>query len=538
MANYSTLSAAIAAAIKTNGTQAITGQSLQTILLEMVGKLGAGYQFGGVVSADDAFPSEGGIKKTDVNWAFLACTPGKYTDFGNFTLLSGEVAVFLWNGTWKKQIVSYYANTQVYGVRHYYTAASPDLTRIGAADLHRDLPVQSLMRRCVVDDLGVVKYYLKADDSTKKEDGSAANLTGADGMVMVEIPAHYRKCTTDATNAYMDVEISLYPFEGAVAVPRYLVSAYEATIDRSGDTLKLASVVNTTAAFRGGNNNADWDGTYRSLLGLPATNVSLTNFRTYGRNRGTGWGCYDYNAHLAIYWLFAIEYATLNSQKAFNGSLTQEGYRQGGLGAGVSNFSNWSTYNSYNPIIPCGFTNSLGNATGVKDFVLTEAQAEAYGAEHTESVPSYRGIENPFGHVWKWTDGFLGVGHTGSDYQEIYVCRNPEYYASSVNEHYIHFTDHEAAANGYCKAIVATDVNNLAAEIRVYGDIFDRDDDGSASTYFCDYHYHTNTEGGVYGLLVGGNADNGSYDGLACFNALYAPADATAYIGSRLCWSE
>ena len=288
MANYSTLSAAIAAAIKTNGTQAITGQSLQTILLEMVGKLGAGYQFGGVVSADDAFPSEGGIKKTDVNWAFLACTPGKYTDFGNFTLLSGEVAVFLWNGTWKKQIVSYYANTQVYGVRHYYTAASPDLTRIGAADLHRDLPVQSLMRRCVVDDLGVVKYYLKADDSTKKEDGTAANLTGADGMVMVEIPAHYRKCTTDATNAYMDVEISLYPFEGAVAVPRYLVSAYEATIDRSGDTLKLASVVNTTAAFRGGNNNADWDGTYRSLLGLPATNVSLTNFRTYGRNRGTG----------------------------------------------------------------------------------------------------------------------------------------------------------------------------------------------------------------------------------------------------------
>lgn len=538
MANYSTLSAAIAAAIKTNGTQAITGQSLQTILLNMVEKLGAGYQFGGVVSADDAFPSEGGIKKTDVNWAFLACTPGKYTDFGNFTLLSGEVAVFLWNGTWKKQIVSYYANTQVYGVRHYYTAASPDLTRIGAADLHRDLPVQSLMRRCVVDDLGVVKYYLKADDSTKKEDGTAANLTGADGMVMVEIPAHYRKCTTDATNAYMDVEISLYPFEGAVAVPRYLVSAYEATIDRSGDTLKLASVVNTTAAFRGGNNNSDWDGTYRSLLGLPATNVSLTNFRTYGRNRGTGWGCYDYNAHLAIYWLFAIEYATLNSQKAFNGSLTQEGYRQGGLGAGVSNFGNWSTYNSYNPIIPCGFTNSLGNASGVKDFVLTEAQAEAYGAEHTESVPSYRGIENPFGHIWKWTDGFLGVGHTGSDYQEIYVCRNPEYYASSVNEHYIHFTDHEAAANGYCKAIVATDVNNLAAEIRVYGDIFDRDDDGTASTYFCDYHYHTNTEGGVYGLLVGGTANGGSNDGLACFSAHTAPAYANAHIGSRLCWSE
>lgn len=539
MANYSNLSAAIAAAIKTNGTQAITGQSLQTILLSMVAKLGAGYQFGGVVAPTDGFPTDGGGNKlTDSNWAFLGCTPGKYTDFGNFTLLSGEVAVFLWNGAWKKQIISYYANTQVYGVRHNYTAASPDLTRIGSADLHRDLPVQSLMRRCVVDDLGVVKYYLKADDSTKKEDGTAANLTGADGMVMVEIPAHYRKCTTDAGNAYMDVEISLYPFEGAVAVPRYLVSAYEATIDRSGDTLKLASVVNSTDAFRGGNNNADWDGTYRDLRGLPATNVSLTNFRTYGRNRGTGWGCYDYNAHLAIYWLFAIEYATLNSQKAFNAALTEQGYHQGGLGAGVSNFSNWSTYNSYNPIIPCGFTNSLGNATGVKDFVLTEAQAEAYGSEHTESVPSYRGIENPFGHIYKWTDGFLGVGHTGGDYQEIYVCRDPQYYASSVNEHYTHFADHEAASNGYCAAIVATDVNNLAPEIRVYGDIFDRDDSGSASSYFCDYHAHTNTEGSVCGLLVGGGAVSGSTDGLACFYADNAPSSAYAHFGSRLCWSE
>ena len=538
MANYSTLNAAIAAAIKTNGTQAITGAVLQSILLNMVSKLGAGYQFGGVVAPTDGFPTDaGGNKLTDSNWAFLGCTPGKYTDFGNFTLLSGEVAVFLWDGVWKKQIISYYANERIYGVRHYYNQASPDLTRIGDADLHRELPVQSQMRRCVVDDLGVVKYYLKADDSTKKEDGTSAVLDGTDGQVMVEIPAHYRKCSLNSGQGYMDVEISLYPFEGAVRVPRYLVSAYEAVVDRRTETLKLASVVNNNTALRGGINTADWDGTYRSLLGLPSTNVSLTNFRTYARNRGSKWGCYDYNAHLAIFWLFAIEYATLNSQNAFDGDLTTEGFHKGGLGPGVSNFSNWSAYNSYNPIIPCGFTNSLGNATGVKDFVLTEAQAEAYGSEHTESVPSYRGIENPFGHIYKWTDGFLGVGHTGGDYQEIWVCRDPEHYDSVVNDYYTKFADHEAAANGYCKAIVASDPS-LQAEIRAYGDIFDRDDDGSSSTYFCDYHWHTNTEGGVYGLQVGGRAADGSNDGLACFRAYNAPSSASAYFGSRLCWSE
>lgn len=532
MAKYANLIAAIKAAIKTNGTQAITGQVLQNQLTAMVSKLGAAYQFGGLVQPADAFPAD----YSDVNVAFLACTQGKYPAFGNFSLRSGEVALFIYEGTWKKEIISYYANTQIYGIRHFFNNASPDLTRIGDADLHRDLPVQSLMRRCVVDDSGAVKYYLGTDDSTKKEDGTAAVLNGNDGQVMVEIPAHYRKCSLNTDGGYMDVEISLYPFEGAVHIPRYLVSAYEATLDR--DDNKLASVKSSAAKYRGGNNNADWDGTYRDLRGLPATNISLTNFRTYGRNRGTGWGCYDYNAHLAIYWLFCIEYATLNSQKAFNADLDINGYHQGGLGAGVTDINStaWNTYNSYYPFIPCGITNSLGNKTGVVTFEFSEAQAEAYGSEWSTSVPSYRGIENPFGHINKWTDGFLGVGASG-EYQDIYVCRDASKYSSVVTDDYVHFSDHEAAANGYCKAIVATDIAN-PAELRAYGDIFDRDDSGSASTYFCDYHYHTNTDGGVYGLQVGGRASDGDNAGLAYFYASVDPAVARASLGSRLVWSE
>lgn len=531
MAKYQTLIAAIEAAIKTNGTQAITGQVLQTQLKNMVSKLGSAYQFGGLVQPTDAFPFD-----TDAKIAFLACTQGRYPAFGNFSLRSGEVALFIYEGTWKKEIISYYANTQIYGIRHFFNNASPDLTRIGDADLHRDLPVQSLMRRCVVDDTGAVRYYLNADNSTKKEDGAAANLTGADGQVMVEIPAHYRKCSLNTAGGYMDVEISLYPFEGAISVPRYLVSAYEATLDRDNNI--LSSVVNNTAKYRGGNNNADWDGSYRDLRGLPATQISLTAFRTYGRNRGTGWGCYDYNAHLAIYWLFCIEYATLDSQKAFNPDLDSAGYHQGGLGSGVTNIDSgkWNTYNSYYPFIPCGVTNSLGNKTGVVSWSMSAAQAEAYGSEFTTSVPSYRGIENPFGHIWKWTDGFLGVG-VNDEYQDIYICRDPSKYSSVVTSDYVHFADHEAAANGYCKAIVASDPA-LQAEVRVYGDIFDRDDSGSASTYFCDYHYHANAAGSVYGLFVGGYALGGSIAGLAYLRSDYGPAHADAYIGSRLCWSE
>lgn len=532
MAKYENLKTAVAAVVKTNGAQGITGANLQAQLLSMINQLGAGYQFGGLVLPTDSFPTVNGVAATDAKWAFLACNQGKYTNFGGFTLESGQVALFLYDGTWKKQIVSYYANTYVYGIRHFYNNASPDLTRIGTAELHQSLPVQSLMKRCVVDDLGVVKYYLSDNDSTKKVDGSAAVLDGSDGQVMVEIPTHYRKCSLNSAQGYMDVEISLYPFDGAIVRPRSLVSAFEATLDRENN--KLASVVNGSANYRGGNNTADWDGTYRSLLGLPVTNISLTEARTYGRNRGTGWGCYDYNIHLDLFWLFAIEYATLNSQKSFAPDLTAEGYHQGGLGSGVSGFSNWNAYNSYNPIIPCGFTLSLGNKTGVKTFTLTEAQAEAYGSEHSESVPSYRGIENPFGHIWKWADGFLGVGN--GEYQEIYVSRDRSQYASALNDSYMDM-GHEATANGFCKAIIASDPAHPQSQ-RVYGDIFDRDDSGSASTYFCDYHYHAASSGAVYGLFVGGSASSGAVDGLAFLNATYAPGYRSADIGSRLCWSE
>lgn len=526
MANYQLLKADIDEKVYENAQQKITGANLNSVLNKMVDSLGKGFQFGGLVSPADPFTAG------DEKMAFLASEAGRYPSFGNFSIVDGELALFIWDGTWKKQIVSYYRNDQVYGVRHYFNNGSPDLTRIGDASLHRDLPVQSGMRRCVVNSTGDVLYYLGANDSTKKEDGTTADLSGATGQVMVEVPAHYRKTSLNAAQGYMDTEISMFPFDGAILVPRYLVSAYEATVDRENNL--LSSVVNASARYRGGNNNADWDGTYRSLLGLPATELSLGAFRQYGKNRGTGWGGYDWNMHIDIFWLFAIEYATLNSQKDFNPSLDAVGFHQGGLGSGVSNFAIWNTYNSYYPIIPCGFTNSLGNNTGVKTFTLNAEQAQAYGSEHSESVPSYRGIENPFGHIWKWTDGFLARG-TG-EYQEVYISRNRAKYADTINDSYVDM-GHDAADIGFVKYILASQ-QSLPQEKRVYGDLIPTDDSGSATTFYTDYHYTAHDLDTIYGAVLGGRADIGAYDGLACVASDTSPAAASAYVGSRLCWSK
>lgn len=155
------------------------------------------------------------------------------------------------------------------------------------------------------------------------------------------------------------------------------ISAYEATVQRS--TGKLASVVNTSADYRGGNNQADWDALPKTQLGKPATYMSRTAFRTAARKRGTTteWNCMDYNAYITLAWLYYIEYGNLNCQLAFNAQKDSNGYAQGGLGNGVTTWdgTKWNNFSGYYPIIPCGTSDELGNASGEVAYTL-EKQKE------------------------------------------------------------------------------------------------------------------------------------------------------------------
>ena len=409
----------------------------------------------------------------------------------------------------------------VYGVRHYYSNSSPSLTRIGASNLHVTLPVQSLMKRCILADDGTVVYYLDPSDSTKKADGTDAILDGTDGQVMVEVPTHYRRCTL--TNTYYDVEISLVPFTGAKKINKFYVSAYEAALDRNNN--KLASVVNKSTQYRGGNNTSSWDDTYRSLLGMPVTAISTVTFHTYGTNRGTGWDMYEADIHDTIAWLFYIEYATLNSQLAYNENLTTEGYHQGGLGNGVigKDRGTWSTYNGNNPIIPCGTTNSLGNKSGVVSYSpLASDGSSVWG---TFSVPSYRGIENPYAHIWKWAVGYMGVGN-GTN-QVAYRCRNRSQYSTSSLNNYYNKVGLISSSGGWTKTIVKNE----------YGDIIPTSVGAGDTTYFSDYLWEAHANGSIYAYLFGGCLHLGSCCGFGCLNLAYGFGHAFSYIGSRLCYS-
>ncbi len=319
-----------------------------------------------------------------------------------------------------------------YGIEFDTTVSSPTCTRIGSSSLHRTLPIHSKMLGCLLADDGTVAEYLPAGD------WSGATRDGSSGQVMVEIPAHYCKFTTSGTKR--QVWLSEYPITGYHLVPKFYISAYEAGIQRS--TTTLCSVVNDSVDYRGGDNNYTYDGSSCSLLGCPVSEMTLSEFRAAARKRNNSqtseWNCYTYEAWKTLYWLFVVEFATLNSQAPINYELTSEGYRQGGLGDGPTTLytSDLEYFNNSNPIIPCGYTDSLGNGTGQIDFVTVDPSYEDYPLIlHTNR---YRGVENPFGHIAKLIDGILldtAYSHGGgnSEYLNhalVYIARDPEDFAS------------------------------------------------------------------------------------------------------------
>lgn len=412
------------------------------------------------------------------------------------------------------QIASY-----AYGIEFDTTEGQPACKRIGNLDLHRSLPIQSRLRGCLLDDDGEVVEYLADDDWT------GATRDGSRGQVMCEFPDFYYRFEKDGT--ICRVWLSEQPLPGYRLFRRQYVSAYEATIQRS--TGKLCSVSNQSADYRGGDNHAAWDGSYRSLLGRPATNLSSTEFRDATRKRKLGsseWNKYIYSQHKMLFWLFAVEYATFDVQAPVNPELTAEGFRQGGLGAGVTNMVGWSAFNTYMPFIPCGYTDNLGNGTGEVAYPVIN---EDGSTRCTVMVPRYRGVENPFGHINKWADGInIRISPTeengGDGLSKVFVCDDPSRFSDDDLTGYVHIGN-EARTEGYVKEVIFGEDGEIVPS--VVG--------GSSSTYFCVYHYTTiPSVESIRGAMFGGNAGGGNGAGLAYVSTAYWLSYVNAGLGTRL----
>lgn len=405
-----------------------------------------------------------------------------------------------------------------YGVEWDTASSSPDGVRVGNIQLHRELPIQSKMRRCLLDRDGGVREYLDNEFSW-----SGSYL---DYAVMTEIPEHWYELYFNGTKFRM--MLSEVPLPGYKHVDKFYISTYEARIYRTDNLLCSAAGASklsdpNSINFRGGDNTAEWDSTYRSLLGCPVTNITRDQFRQAARKRGSGWEMYTYGAHKTIFWLFAVEYATLNSQKPFNAQKDANGFSQGGLGLGPTQMTDWTNFNNTNPLIPCGYTNEFGNSSGEKAYVVKNASG---GTHATLMANRYRGIENPFGHIWKYVDGANIQVTTGDDGLSIlWTTDDPSNFSDTSYTGYDK-KGNICRTNGYTKKML------LGED----GDIVPTEVGGSSSTYWCDY-YATNTSANRMQVIqVGGNADSGTSAGLAYVSAGDPPSGAYRRVGSRLCF--
>ena len=404
-----------------------------------------------------------------------------------------------------------------YGVKFdLANSSSPDGVRTGNMEMHKTLPIQSKMRGCAINNVDNVKKYLKADDWTKWEDGTviAQDSSQISPEMMVEIPEHYRLLVATPDNT-VEVRMSEYNLPGYTKVEKKYIGAYEGMTSETLPNL-LRSINNTK---------------YK-----PKVSTTRNQFQVFARenSRTNNWNIYTYGAHRDLTWLFVVEYATLNSQKAFNANLTAEGYHQGGLGEGVTTGSvkingadTWS-------FVPCGTTNSLGNGTGIIEYTHTNTNAEgASTGTKVVNVPRYRGIENPFGHVWK---NVIDVVVAGTD-NSVYICK--DYTKFGTFEGGTNPTAEQLIAAGYelqdfkestiTSQYVKKLVNNNQADLfpTVVGN------GASATTYYCDYHW-TSATATPRTLLIGGHSDYGSYAGLFALHSRGGLDYSYASVGTRI----
>ena len=413
-----------------------------------------------------------------------------------------------------------------YGVSWTTNQSVPDLTRIGNLGMHKTLPVQEQMYACVINDAGETVYILDGEDWSKTDFGYPANLDGTDGQVMIHIPEFYFNAVTNASE--VSWRISAEPLVGFEKSPEMFVGAFEASVYREdGVTTNLCSVINTDTTYRGGNNNATWDGTESTLLGKAATALTRTQFRTYARARGEGWEMYNYLAHRAITILFTVEYATRNSQKAVNTALSANGYKQGGLGAGVTTVGSAAlvAFNTQNPFVPIGTALSIASGTGEVEYTLPAAFSNTVASV---KVPVYRGIENPFGHIWKICDGINAQIFADGE-------PDPSSYAWISNDP---DTWNDSNYTGYLNIGKIPRTSGYAVSM-LLGHVLPSSVGGSSDTYWCDNFYTSSpTPSGVSlrMALFGGPATVESNAGLCFSRFVLTPVGLAENIGTRLCY--
>jgi len=417
-----------------------------------------------------------------------------------------------------------------------------------------------------------VAWRLDKSDFTKKDDGTASVPDWTIHNICIIIPKLYRRVVLldGVDTGRYEIRWDIAPFDGAEVFCN--VTAHSigfAAMDRTAT--QLVSVISDDVRFRGGGNSAandahawNWD----SLLGKPATDISRTNFENYAAAAGWETGnIWTRTLWQELLWLY---FANTNNQLPFDSVLTAEGYPQGGLGAGNTNYVafRWTSKNSYYPINKIG-TGSL--AIGCKVGVKAMTDDKYYIGKATSVSANNLVATSHFSAANGWLAAYVGytvqnmttlaeatiVAKTDDNTlqlsADIFTAANQWFWIKGVNFAYeipvffglehlygeiydwvsgINILKHADNAGALSRAYVCRDFTKRAVTItadytlvglvpRADGyiktlfpglNIVRANTGSSSATYIADYGYFSNLPANgesVYGCLFGGDANNG-----------------------------
>lgn len=317
----------------------------------------------------------------------------------------------------------------------------------GPIDLHKSL------KRCMVDpSTGTVNYYLNEYNSNFKEDGETpAVFDGSDGICMVEIGLKgYTRTTWDGE--IVTYEMSSMQHPGFTLHPsfencdKWYLGAFDATVMRPD-----GSIVD---GLNYDNNLSRVDLANDKLISLPndyaMCGLTRAEFRTLAQNN---------NLQLIDFWqwnyiqlLLLTEYSTWNLQDA--------------VGDGNVHYSSWpinSGNRNDSRVSINGLSMSLGNLTG---------GVSTAGGNKTTDFMSYRGIENFWGNIWQWVDGF------NANNRDAYICNDPSKFADDTSTNYVQLGSKMPTSNGFIKSIQKLETAILPATL-----------EGNSDEYMTDYYW-------------------------------------------------
>ena len=298
-------------------------------------------------------------------------------------------------------------------------------------------------------------YDTQAKDITAYYGDPTFKFDGSNGEVLTKIPEFYWRRYRDTNYEY--ILISKHKLAGFVKSEEFSVGRYT----MSGSSSRVYS---------------------RSGY-APLTNATITNFRSYARALGDGFGQMDWH-YFILQMLYLVEYADYNSQSK--------------LGAGYTNGSHTAPVNS-------GQCDVLGMKSGSRD-----------GTDNTSMI--YRGIEDIFGNVWQFIDGINIKDH------KTYICYDQSKYA-------VDKFDNGYKAVGYTNASVNGFTSKLGYDSANPMVCLPTETVGSSDTYTCD-NYWQDTGNRI--ALVGGYWGFATLAGLWYCYFYWSGTDYGAFVGARL----